>query len=101
MILPSFLMHCVGHVCGADNVLMTPAIRSVAPRALIAAADIMVTIHVLGSFQVYSMPVSYLFIASVVPYRGVEARGRTLCFTQGKPGWGRSQDGGMHTCCQW
>ena len=41
----------------ADNVLMTPAIRSIAPTALIAAADIMVTIHVLGSFQVYSMPV--------------------------------------------
>ena len=47
----------MGYACGADNVLMTPAIRSVAPKALIAAADIMVTIHVLGSFQVYSMPV--------------------------------------------
>lgn len=41
----------------ADNVLMTDALKSTVPNGVIIAADIMVVIHVLGSFQVYSMPV--------------------------------------------
>ncbi|KAK9904954.1 hypothetical protein WJX75_006393 [Coccomyxa subellipsoidea] len=41
----------------ADNVLMTPALKNTVPNGLIIAADMFVVIHVLGSFQVYSMPV--------------------------------------------
>lgn len=41
----------------ADNVLLTPALKSTVPNGLIIAADFFVIIHVLGSFQVYSMPV--------------------------------------------
>lgn len=45
----------------ADNVLMTPALKSTVPNGLIIAADMFVVIHVLGSFQVYSMPVRATF----------------------------------------
>jgi hypothetical protein len=42
----------------ADNVLLTPALKNTVPHGLLIAADLFVVIHVLGSYQVYSMPVS-------------------------------------------
>ncbi len=41
----------------ADNVLLTSALKDTVPNGLIIAADLFVVIHVIGSFQVYSMPV--------------------------------------------
>ncbi|CAK0783413.1 hypothetical protein CVIRNUC_006612 [Coccomyxa viridis] len=40
-----------------DNVLLTPAFKGTVPTGLLIAADMMVVVHVMGSFQVYSMPV--------------------------------------------
>lgn len=51
---------------------MTPALKNTVPNGLIIAADMFVVIHVLGSFQVYSMPVCTRFFRTYSPAHSLQ-----------------------------